>query len=102
MANQFVVEAKARHQTAFFEPEDGTEGPREEDALDSSECSNAFGKAGSGGVAPFEGPFCFLLYTWYGFDCLQKVHLLGWILDIRVNQKQVRFTVDVFNGDWKP
>jgi hypothetical protein len=27
LANQFVAEAKARHQTAFFEPEDGTEGP---------------------------------------------------------------------------
>jgi hypothetical protein len=41
LANQFVAEAKARHQTTFFEPEDGTEGPQEEDALNGSKCNHA-------------------------------------------------------------
>ena len=97
LGNQFIAGAKARHQTAFFEQEDGTEGPREEDALDGGKCDHAFGKAGSGGVAPFKGPFFFPLYTCNGFDCPQKVSLLSWILDVHVDQKQVRFTVDVFN-----
>jgi hypothetical protein len=61
--------------------------------------NHVFGKAGSSEVAPFEGPFCFLFYTWYSFDCSQMVRLLSRILDVHVDQKQVRFTVDVFDGN---
>ena len=99
MANQFVAEAKARHKTAFFEPEDGTEGAREEDTLDGGECNHAFGKSGRVESHHLRAHFCFPLYKWYGFNCLQKVHLLSWILDVRVDQKQVHFIVDVFDSD---
>ena len=45
----------------FLEPEDGTERPWKEDAFDGGECNRAFGKAGSGSVAPLESPMCFPL-----------------------------------------
>ena len=67
-ANQFVAEAEARHKSALFEPEYGTERAREEDAFDSSKCNHMFGEAGIGGVAPFESPVGFALDAWYCFD----------------------------------
>ena len=57
-ANQFVAEAEARHESAFFEPENGTERAREEDTFDCSKGNDPFGKAGVGGEASFEGPTC--------------------------------------------
>ncbi len=37
------------HQATFLEPEDGAQGPWEEDDFNSGECNHAFGKASSGG-----------------------------------------------------
>ena len=68
-ANQFVAEAKPRHEATFFEPKDGTERAREEDTFDRSKGDDPFGEAGVGGGAPCESPVCFALYTWYRFDC---------------------------------
>ncbi len=56
VADKFVAETKARHESALFEPEYGAERAQEEDAFDSSKCNHLFGKAGTGGVAPFKGP----------------------------------------------
>ncbi len=55
-ADEFVAEAKTRHESAFLEPEYDAEGSQEEDAFNNSKRNHTFGEAGSGGVAPFEGP----------------------------------------------
>jgi hypothetical protein len=56
LANQFIAEAEAWHQTTFLEPEDGAKRPQKEDAFYDGECNFAFGKAGSGSVTPLESP----------------------------------------------
>ena len=69
-ANQFVAEAEARHESAFLEPENGTERAQEENAFDCSKSDDPFGKVGIGGGAPFESPVGFAFYAWHCFDCV--------------------------------
>ncbi len=71
----------------FFQPEDGTKGTQKEDAFDGGECNHAFGKAGRGGVTPFESPLCFSLDARYGFDCSKEVLLLRGVLDVCVDEE---------------
>ncbi len=54
----------------FLMSEYGAKRAQEENTFDSGECNHAFGKAGIGGVAPFESPVGFTLYAWYCFDCV--------------------------------
>ena len=68
-ANQFFSKAEARHESAFLEPENGTERAREENTFDHSKSNDPFGKAGLGGGAPFESPVGFVFYAWYCFNC---------------------------------
>jgi hypothetical protein len=58
-----------------------------------------FGKAGCSGVAPSDRPLCFPLDTGNGLDCSQEVHLLRGVFDVRVDEEQLRLTVDVFDGN---
>jgi hypothetical protein len=71
LTDQFIAKAEARHESSLFKPEYGAKRAREENtfAFDSGECNHSFGKAGIGGVAPFESPVGFALYAWYCFDC---------------------------------
>jgi hypothetical protein len=72
-ADKSFAETKARHQSALFELDHGTERAQEEDAFNSSKCNHSFGKASVSGVAPFKGPICFVLNTWYCFDGMEQV-----------------------------
>ncbi len=99
MANQFITEAELRHQATLFQPEDGTEGARKEYALYRGKCDHTFGKTGCSGVAPSERPLCFPLDTGDGLDCLQQVHLIRRVLEVRVDEERVRLAVDVFDGN---
>ena len=65
--DDFVIEAEARHESAFFEPEYGTKRSQEEDAFNHSKCDDQFGKTGVGGITPCKGPGSFAVDTW---DCL--------------------------------
>ena len=56
MANEFVAEAEAGHESALFEPEFGTERSQEENAFNSGKCDYPFGKAGVGGITPYKSP----------------------------------------------
>ena len=49
-ANQFVAKAKARHESAFLEPENGAERAQEENTFDHSKIDDPFVKDGVGGV----------------------------------------------------
>ena len=70
MTDQFIAKAEARQKSSLFEPKYGAKRAREENTFDSGKCNHAFGKTDIGGVAPFESPVGFALYTWYCFDCM--------------------------------
>jgi hypothetical protein len=53
--DKFVGEGQARHQTTLLEPEDGGEGARKEDTLDSSKSNQTFSKGVVAGN-PLESP----------------------------------------------
>ena len=71
--DQFVAKAKARHESTFLEPEDGTERAQEENTFNSGKGNDLFGEAGVGGGAPFESPTCFAFHAWYCFDGAEEV-----------------------------
>ena len=85
----------------FFEPKNGTEGSQEEDAFNSHERNHAFHKAGSGSITPFESPLHLALDARHHFNRTEQVILLAWILDVRVDEKQVRFAVDILGCNLK-
>ncbi len=58
-----------------------------------------FCEAGSGGVAPFEGPLRFALDAWHCFNCSEQVGFCRWILGVRVDEEQVGFAVDIFDSN---
>ncbi len=97
--DKFAAETKARHESVLFELEYGAERALEEDAFDGSKCNHLFGKAGAGGVAPFEGPIGFALDTWYCFDGMEQVQFLCWVLDVGVDDEGVCFAVDNFQNN---
>ena len=63
--DEFVTEAETRHKCLLFQPENGTERAREEDAFNGGKCDYAFGETSIGGIASFECPVCFALDAWY-------------------------------------
>ncbi len=73
MADKFVAETEARHESTLFEPEYGAERAWEEDVFDGSKCNHLFGKACTGVGEQFEGPIGFALDTWYCFDGMEQV-----------------------------
>ncbi len=85
----------------LFEPEDGTKRCQEEYAFDGSKHNHAFSEAGSSRVAPSECPLHFPLDAWYSLDCLEEVHLLERVFNVRVDEEGVRLAVDVFDGNLK-
>ena len=88
MANEFVAEAEARHESALFEPEFGTERSQEENAFfNSGKCNDPFGKAGIGRITPFKSPIGLAVSAWNCFDGAEKVQFFGWVYDVRVDEK---------------
>jgi len=84
--DKFVGEGQARHKTTLLEPEDGGEGAREEDTLDSSKSNQTFSK---GVVArdPLESPGSLLGNARNGINSVKEVFLLLRVLDIGINEK---------------
>jgi hypothetical protein len=65
--DEFVGKGQAGHETAFLEPEDGSEGAREKDSLDSGERNEAFSEGGILIGNPTKSPFslCFNTGDYY-------------------------------------
>ncbi len=99
LADELIAEAESRHESVFFEPEDGTERSQEEDAFDGSKFNRAFGKAGIGGITPLTCPVGFALNAQYSLNGVQKVQFLLLVLGVGINQQQVNLAVDVFDGN---
>ena len=98
-ADELVGEAKAGHEAALLEPEDGAEGTREEDALDGGEGDAALGEGGIVALAPLEGPAGLALDAGDGLDGVEEVLLLLDVLDVGVDEEGVGLGVDVLDGD---
>ncbi len=57
--DELVGEGEAGHETAFLEPENGSEGAGEEDAFDGGEGDEALGEGGGFVLDPFDSPVGF-------------------------------------------
>jgi hypothetical protein len=65
-AGEVVGLAEAWYLSFGSMPKDSTEVSGEKDSFDGAECNALLSKARVFGVAPLQGPFCFLLDTWQG------------------------------------
>lgn len=84
-ADELVAEGEARHEPSLLEPEDGSEGPGEENALDGGERDEALSERRTLVRDPLEGPVGLLLYARDRLDRVEQVLAFGGILDVCVN-----------------
>ena len=98
-ADELVGEAKAGHEAALLEPEDGAEGAGEEDTLDGGEGDATLGEGGIVALAPLEGPSGLALDAGDGLDGVEQVLLLLSVLDVGVDEEGVGLGVNVLHGD---
>lgn len=83
----------------MFEPENGTESAREEDAFHSGKGNYSFRKRTAASIAPVEGPLGLLFDAVDGGDSLKKTATLSRIVcRVSVNEQGVDLVVDVFDG----
>jgi len=99
-ADQLVGKGEARHQTTFFEPENGAEAAREEDTLDGGEGYQALSEA-VGGIDPLKGPVRLQFNTFDVIDCLEEVLRFSSVIDVGVNEDRVRLRVNVLHHHLK-
>ena len=92
-ADQLVGEGKTRHQTTLLEPEDGTEGSREEYSFHASESDQSF-REGCLAADISLGPPCLLLYTGDAGMGREKLGPFGRVGDVSVNQEAVGFLMN--------
>ena len=99
--DELVGEAKARHESSLLQPENGTEGSTEENALHGGKGNHPLGEGGIAGIAPLQCPVSFLLDARHSLNSVQQVVLLRRILDVCINQERVRLRVDILHGNLK-
>lgn len=97
--DELVGEGESRHETTLLEPEDGGEGTREEDTLNSGEGDEALGECGLLVLDPAESPVCFLLDARDGIDSIEEESALLWVLDVGVDKEGVGLGVNVLHHD---
>jgi hypothetical protein len=95
--DQLVGEGQSGHQGAFLEPEDGAEGPREEDALNSSEGDQSL-MEGPLIVHPLHGPLRLLADDVDIGNGGKEVALLVGVLDVGIDEQRVGLGVHVLHG----
>ena len=98
-ADELVGEAKAGHEAALLEPEDGAEGAGEEDTLNGGEGDATLSEGGIVTLAPLEGPSGLALDAGDGLDSIEQVLLLLAVLDVGVDEEGVGLGMDVLHGD---
>jgi hypothetical protein len=95
--DQFIAEGEPRKKAALLEPEDGTEGTAEEDALDRRKRRQTGGKARVR-LDPLQGPLSFLGNAWNGLNGVEQVGLLGLVFDLGVNQQRIGLRMNALHG----
>ncbi len=95
--DQFIAEGETRKKAALLEPEDGTEGTTEEDALDRRKGRQTGGKARIG-LDPLEGPLGLLGDARNGLNGVKQVVLLRLVLDLGINQQGLGLRMNAFHG----
>jgi hypothetical protein len=86
VANQFIAETEAQHQTMFLSQKMAQKDPQE------YAFNDAFDKAGGSRVAP----------AWYGLDPPEEVRLPCRVLNVRVNEKGVCLPARCGSFWWAP
>ena len=95
-ADELVGEGQARHKAALLQPEDSSEGAREEDTLDGSKSDEALGESRPVVRNPLKCPFSLLLDARNGLNGVEKELALCGIFDVSVDQERVGLRVDIF------
>src|SRR5579863_9430549 len=96
-ADEFIAECKSRHQSSFFQPENGTETATEKYTFNRCKCNQSFGEGSV--LNPTECPFCFFLNCRNGFNGMKKPVFFPGIFNITVNQQRVGFSMNIFHHD---
>ena len=97
--DELIGKAQARHQASFLQPKDRAETSAKENPFNSSESDNAFCERTV--VNPVEGPFCFFLDAIHCVNGVEKLAFFIVVFDVGINEKRVRFRMDVFHHDLK-
>ena len=71
-ADEFIAEGQAWHDAALLQPEDGSEGAREEDTFHGSEGHYSLAVGRVVVVDPADGPVSLLLDTGHGLDGIEE------------------------------
>jgi hypothetical protein len=100
--DKFVRESKSGHEPSFLHPEDGREGAREEDALDSRKCQQTLSECWLLIRDPPESPLRVALDAINCFDGVEEILALSWVLDVCVDEKGVGHGVDVLRHNLEP
>ena len=93
---ELVGKTEPWHESSLFEPENGAERTREEDALNSCKGDKSLVE-GAAFVHPLKGPLCLFPDHIDVTDGLEQVLLLGRILYVGVDKERVGFRVDVLH-----
>ena len=88
-ADQLVGEGETGHESAFLQPEDGSERPREEDTLDGGERNKTFAKGGAIIINVAKSPISLPLNAGDGVDGTEEVVTTSGVLDVHVDEKGV-------------
>ena len=100
--DEFVGEGEAGHQSTLLQPEDGSKGAGEEDALHSGEGDEAACKGRVLVGDPSQRPVSLLTDAWDVVDGVEEVCPLLGFADVGVDEEGVGLGVDVFHHDLKP
>eukprot|EP00961_Rhodomonas_salina_P087526 1177177-Rhodomonas_salina.2 len=99
--DELVGVTETVHEPSLAEPENGTEGTREKDALDCREGDEARGER-SVALHPLLRPLCLHAHAINRTHGVKEVLLLRAVLDVGVDQQAVRLRVDVLHHALEP
>jgi len=88
-ADQLIGEGETGHESAFLQPEDGSERSGEEDTLDGGECDKTFTEGGTIISNVAKSPISLPLDAGDGVDGTEEIVTASGILDVRVDEKRV-------------
>ena len=98
-ADKFVGKCETGHETTLLEPKNRSKRSREENTLNCGEGDKTLAKGRLPIRDPAHGPVSFTLDTGYSLDGIEQVITLGGVLDVCVDEKGVRFRMNVLHHD---